>query len=419
MTADRDSRRRRSFCRSSHVAKGSRVWLTKWHPTLRLVPADCENCGKIAFVEPRCYNSQYTAAIVQWQNAALWQRMSWVRNPLAAPKILEQLIVPAVIPCPAYLKLHSRPLRSLNQPLRLESSPELRAGLIQRGNRTSIPQARLRSASSSSTPPSLPRSRSTTPSALCPRPTCLKAGWQRRRSTSASASRLRSASRTSSASATAEDDVAQFVSTLEPVRQAGKLGLLLFQLPPNFKADSQRLADFLAAPALTASGATPIAFEFRHESWFTEEIYSVLRAHNAALCIAESDELATPEVHTSSSYTSFRLRRTELIRRRRWITSPVALPRWLKSAMSTSTSSTRTSPAERLTPFPLSPMSPEQDRVDGDYAPRASRPTPRSSCRAGSSATVTYRPLLGNFLPRVDMLPRCGVAAHRGFSCHR
>jgi uncharacterized protein YecE (DUF72 family) len=106
------------------------------------------------------------------------------------------------------------------------------------------------------------------------------------------------------------NDVAQFVSTLEPVRQAGKLGLLLFQLPPNFKADSQRLADFLAAPALKASGATPIAFEFRHESWFTEEIYSVLRAHNAALCIAESDELTTPEVHTSSTYTSFRLRRT-------------------------------------------------------------------------------------------------------------
>ncbi len=105
-------------------------------------------------------------------------------------------------------------------------------------------------------------------------------------------------------------DVAQFVSVLEPVRQAGKLGLLLFQLPPNFKADSQRLADFLAAPALTVAGTTPITFEFRHESWFTEEIYSILRAHNAALCVAESDELATPEVHTSLSYANFRLRRT-------------------------------------------------------------------------------------------------------------
>ena len=34
---------------------------------------------------PSCYNNEYTAAIVQWQNAALWLRMSWVRTPLAAP----------------------------------------------------------------------------------------------------------------------------------------------------------------------------------------------------------------------------------------------------------------------------------------------------------------------------------------------
>ena len=106
------------------------------------------------------------------------------------------------------------------------------------------------------------------------------------------------------------NDVTQFLSILEPVRQAGKLGLLLFQLPPNFKADAQLLADFLATPALRVSGATPIAFEFRHESWFTEPIYTILREHDAALCIAESDELATPEVHTSATHTSFRLRRT-------------------------------------------------------------------------------------------------------------
>ena len=106
------------------------------------------------------------------------------------------------------------------------------------------------------------------------------------------------------------EDVAHFIAALEPVRQAGKLGLLLFQLPPNFKADPQRLADFLTIPALQASGATPIAFEFRHESCFREETYAVLREHNAALCIAESDDLATPEIHTASTHTSFRLRRT-------------------------------------------------------------------------------------------------------------
>jgi uncharacterized protein YecE (DUF72 family) len=110
--------------------------------------------------------------------------------------------------------------------------------------------------------------------------------------------------------ANCDDDVAYFVSTLEPVRQAGKLGLILFQLPPNLKADPARLTTFLDAPALRAAGAPPIAFEFRHESWFTEEIYTILRAHNAALCVAESDDLATPEVHTAATHTSFRLRRT-------------------------------------------------------------------------------------------------------------
>jgi uncharacterized protein YecE (DUF72 family) len=106
-----------------------------------------------------------------------------------------------------------------------------------------------------------------------------------------------------------ESDVAYFVSMLEPVRQAGKLGLLLFQLPPNFQADAARLESFLSIPALSNPGAPPIAFEFRHNSWFTDKIYTVLRARNAALCIAESDELATPEVHTAANFTSFRLRR--------------------------------------------------------------------------------------------------------------
>ena len=104
-------------------------------------------------------------------------------------------------------------------------------------------------------------------------------------------------------------DVAQFIAALEPVRQAGKLGLLLFQLPPNFKADPERLSDFLTIAALQTSGATPIAFEFRHQSCFSEETYAILREHNAALCIAESDDLTTPEIHTAATHTSFRLRR--------------------------------------------------------------------------------------------------------------
>ncbi len=105
-----------------------------------------------------------------------------------------------------------------------------------------------------------------------------------------------------------EADLTQFIAALDPVRAGGKLGLLLFQLPPNFKADAVRLREFLALPALTEA-ATPIAFEFRHESWFTLEMEAILHDHNAALCIAESDDLVSPEIHLSATHTSFRLRR--------------------------------------------------------------------------------------------------------------
>jgi uncharacterized protein YecE (DUF72 family) len=106
-----------------------------------------------------------------------------------------------------------------------------------------------------------------------------------------------------------EQDLAQFIRVLDPMRDAGRLGLLLFQLPPNFKADPERLKAFLELPELRAKDAPPIAFEFRHESRFTPEIESVLHDHRAAVCIAESDDLATPEMYSAASHTSFRLRR--------------------------------------------------------------------------------------------------------------
>jgi uncharacterized protein YecE (DUF72 family) len=90
---------------------------------------------------------------------------------------------------------------------------------------------------------------------------------------------------------------------------AGKLGLVLFQLPPNFKPDLPRLRSFLAAPAFRRRNTPPIAFEFRHPGWFSDEVAALLRKRNAAYCIAETDELNTPEVHTAATHTCFRLRR--------------------------------------------------------------------------------------------------------------
>jgi uncharacterized protein YecE (DUF72 family) len=84
-----------------------------------------------------------------------------------------------------------------------------------------------------------------------------------------------------------------------------RLGPLLFQLPPNFKVDAGRLADLLAQlpPGLRA------AFEFRNPSWFADAVYERLAARNAALCIADNDDGATPMVATAD-WGYLRLRAT-------------------------------------------------------------------------------------------------------------
>jgi len=104
-----------------------------------------------------------------------------------------------------------------------------------------------------------------------------------------------------------ESLVQAFLGAHAPMR-AGHLGPLLFQLPPNFQANRDLLANFLELPPFRHSHI-PLAFEFRHKSWFTDEIFSLMREHNAALCVAESDDLSTPDVQTAS-HRCYRLRRS-------------------------------------------------------------------------------------------------------------
>jgi uncharacterized protein YecE (DUF72 family) len=95
-----------------------------------------------------------------------------------------------------------------------------------------------------------------------------------------------------------------FLKSLDPLRKAGQLGPILFQLPPNLKCDVVRLQSFLSIlPA-----ETRVAFEFRHVSWFNEAVYHALRKYRAALCLAESEKIETPEVH-ASSFCYLRLRK--------------------------------------------------------------------------------------------------------------
>ena len=88
---------------------------------------------------------------------------------------------------------------------------------------------------------------------------------------------------------------------------ADRAGVLLYQLPPNFKRDTERLAAFI--DQLPNPGRS--VFEFRHESWFDEEVYEILRAGNCALCIAQTDELPDPPSVATADWTYLRLRKTE------------------------------------------------------------------------------------------------------------
>jgi len=85
-----------------------------------------------------------------------------------------------------------------------------------------------------------------------------------------------------------------------------RLGVVLFQLPPNSKKDSERLKDFLAClPATVRS-----AFEFRHESWFDDETFGLLRQQNCALVVSDTDEKPLHEITSTADWGYLRLRKT-------------------------------------------------------------------------------------------------------------
>jgi uncharacterized protein YecE (DUF72 family) len=112
----------------------------------------------------------------------------------------------------------------------------------------------------------------------------------------------------------ADDFLQRFLGTLEGLERAGRLGPLLFQLPPNFKADQAVLSEFLKSLPRTVHAA----FEFRHESWFSEPTLSgptsldatcnTLRERNIALCVAETEDRDTPDIVTAD-YAYYRYRK--------------------------------------------------------------------------------------------------------------
>jgi uncharacterized protein YecE (DUF72 family) len=104
-------------------------------------------------------------------------------------------------------------------------------------------------------------------------------------------------------------DAGDSVSYLLEVAGALKkrLGPLLFQLPPFLRKDAPRLRDFLALlpPDRRAS------FEFRHQSWFDDEIFGLLRDHQAVLCIAEAENDLEIPFESTADWGYLRLRRPD------------------------------------------------------------------------------------------------------------
>ena len=97
--------------------------------------------------------------------------------------------------------------------------------------------------------------------------------------------------------------VDRFYEPLETLVKSEKLGTLLWQFPPNFQRDTDRLSR-----ALRELPAGRHAFEFRHESWFNNEVYDLLSEHGVALVIGDESSrwISTPHVRTTDwTYVRF------------------------------------------------------------------------------------------------------------------
>ena len=87
---------------------------------------------------------------------------------------------------------------------------------------------------------------------------------------------------------------------------ASRLGPILFQLPPNLKKDTDRLRAFID----TLPSDRRYTIEFRHESWFEDDVFDALRARDIPMCITEQPDFASPFVSTAS-WGSTRLHRLD------------------------------------------------------------------------------------------------------------
>jgi len=98
-----------------------------------------------------------------------------------------------------------------------------------------------------------------------------------------------------------ETGIPLFYQRIAPLVASPKLGPVLWQLPPTFKRDDQRLA-----AALAALPEGRHCFEFRHATWYAAEVYELLRAHGVALVIPDSPKYPFREIELTAGWTFVR-----------------------------------------------------------------------------------------------------------------
>ncbi|HEV7743880.1 MAG TPA: DUF72 domain-containing protein [Pyrinomonadaceae bacterium] len=104
-----------------------------------------------------------------------------------------------------------------------------------------------------------------------------------------------------------DDETKYFLETAAVL--GDQLGVVLFQMPPNMKKDLPRLETFLTLLPPT----TPAAFEFRHPTWFDDDVLDLLRSQNRPLVVSDTDDLPTTHIDKTADWGYLRLRRVNYL----------------------------------------------------------------------------------------------------------
>jgi len=102
------------------------------------------------------------------------------------------------------------------------------------------------------------------------------------------------------------DIVKEFVAPLKPLEEAGKLGPILIQLPPNFKRNDELLSEFLAN--IPHRSTLRWAIEFRNDSWHSDEVEAILKKYNVAWAAVETDDEQAQLRSSAQEFAYVRLR---------------------------------------------------------------------------------------------------------------